>query len=207
MSRASARRGRAGRASRRPPRPAPALREPQEPSELPIDLERLPEMSVAELRALWAKHMSVPPPALRRLVIRDLAWHAQSRVHGGLDLETQRMLRSAIRRLRSAEARAERPSADADRVRPRVSKARRQVDLPRAARLVRTYRGARHEVTVLGPREFRYRDEVYTSLSEIAWEITGTHWSGPLFFGLSTRASRAAHPNGPNRSSTQGGPG
>jgi len=31
---------------------------------------------------------------------------------------------------------------------------------------------------------FEYRGKRYESLSEIARQITGTRWSGPLFFGL-----------------------
>jgi hypothetical protein len=31
---------------------------------------------------------------------------------------------------------------------------------------------------------FRYRDQSYRTLSEIARLITGTRWSGPVFFGL-----------------------
>ena len=31
---------------------------------------------------------------------------------------------------------------------------------------------------------FEYKGERYRSLSEIARLITGTRWSGPLFFGL-----------------------
>jgi hypothetical protein len=31
---------------------------------------------------------------------------------------------------------------------------------------------------------FEYKGERYKSLSEIARLITGTRWSGPLFFGL-----------------------
>jgi len=32
--------------------------------------------------------------------------------------------------------------------------------------------------------EFEYRGMIYSSLSEIARIITGTRWSGPVFFGL-----------------------
>jgi hypothetical protein len=35
---------------------------------------------------------------------------------------------------------------------------------------------------------FAYDGEKYTSLSEIATEITGTKWNGPRFFGLRTKA-------------------
>ena len=31
---------------------------------------------------------------------------------------------------------------------------------------------------------FEYRGQLYGSLSKIACEITGTRWSGPLFFGI-----------------------
>ena len=40
-----------------------------------------------------------------------------------------------------------------------------------------------HQVTVLD-HGLDYRGRHYRSLSEIAREITGTRWSGPLFFGL-----------------------
>jgi hypothetical protein len=33
-----------------------------------------------------------------------------------------------------------------------------------------------------------YRGRRFKSLSEVARAITGTHWSGPLFFGLKNRA-------------------
>ena len=38
---------------------------------------------------------------------------------------------------------------------------------------------------------FSYRDQRYSSLSEIASTITGTKWSGPRFFGLKGRGVRA----------------
>jgi hypothetical protein len=36
---------------------------------------------------------------------------------------------------------------------------------------------------------FDYRGARYASLSQIARAITGTRWSGPLFFGLRRRGS------------------
>ena len=35
---------------------------------------------------------------------------------------------------------------------------------------------------------FEHAGRSYASLSKIAWEITGAHWSGPRFFGLVRRA-------------------
>ena len=50
--------------------------------------------------------------------------------------------------------------------------------------LVRVYAGVEHRVQVLGNGEFEYAGTRYRSLSMIARKITGTQWSGPLFFGL-----------------------
>jgi hypothetical protein len=37
--------------------------------------------------------------------------------------------------------------------------------------------------------QYDYQGRMYPSLSMIAREITGTRWSGPLFFGLKTPAT------------------
>ena len=58
--------------------------------------------------------------------------------------------------------------------------------------LMREWRGVRHRVTVLDD-EVVYRGLRYKSLSEVARVITGTRWSGPLFFGLRRRAEKAAN--------------
>lgn len=165
-----------------------------------IDLERLPSLSIAALRRLWAEHMGrASPPAQKRLLVRELAWRVQERAHGGLDAETRRLLaiasRSAIATGSAARGSRLQPkdgtSTPTRRPRGDVSTARAAArDLPPTTRLVRTWRGITHEVHVLdGGRHFRYRDQTYRSLSEIAREITGTRWSGPRFFGLTTRAS------------------
>jgi hypothetical protein len=50
-------------------------------------------------------------------------------------------------------------------------------------RLIRDWRGQAHRVTVL-ENGYEYAGKRYSSLSQIARLITGTRWSGPLFFGL-----------------------
>jgi hypothetical protein len=53
--------------------------------------------------------------------------------------------------------------------------------------LVRQWPGHAHSVLV---REdgFKYEGQRYRSLTMIAERITGAHWSGPRFFGLTKRA-------------------
>ncbi|MGB7934178.1 MAG: DUF2924 domain-containing protein, partial [Gammaproteobacteria bacterium] len=50
--------------------------------------------------------------------------------------------------------------------------------------LTREYRGVEHHVAVTQGGQYAYQGRPYPSLSMIAREITGTRWSGPLFFGL-----------------------
>ena len=56
---------------------------------------------------------------------------------------------------------------------------------------MREWRGRTHTVEVLD-QGFLYESVTYKSLSEVARRITGAHWSGPRFFGLSKRQSVAA---------------
>jgi hypothetical protein len=53
--------------------------------------------------------------------------------------------------------------------------------------LVRQWRGQAHIILV---REdgFEYEGQRYRSLTIIAERITGAHWSGPRFFGLTKRS-------------------
>lgn len=51
-------------------------------------------------------------------------------------------------------------------------------------RLVREWKGVRHEVIATGKGHFEYNGTQYKSLSAIAREITGTRWNGKVFFGV-----------------------
>jgi hypothetical protein len=53
---------------------------------------------------------------------------------------------------------------------------------------IRQWRTQRHEVTVL-ETGYAYRGSRYTSLSAIARLISGTHCSGPRFFGLKSNVT------------------
>jgi hypothetical protein len=50
-------------------------------------------------------------------------------------------------------------------------------------RLVREWHGVTHEV-IIEEKGYRWQRKLYRSLTRIASEITGAHWSGPRFFGL-----------------------
>ena len=62
----------------------------------------------------------------------------------------------------------------------------KKVVLTPGTRLIREWNGRTIAVEV---REdgFLWDERVYRSLSQIAREVTGAHWSGPRFFGLNRR--------------------
>jgi hypothetical protein len=101
-----------------------------------------------------------------------LAYEVQAKLLGGLSAATRKRLR------RLAERRAD--SGHAARAAPRLKP---------GTRLLREWQGETHHVTVL-EEGFDYRGERHASLSVIARLITGTRWSGPLFFGLRDTGKR-----------------
>jgi hypothetical protein len=52
--------------------------------------------------------------------------------------------------------------------------------------LIREWGGVKHKVAVV-ESGFSFRGQRYRSLSAVARLITGSRWSGPLFFGLKNR--------------------
>lgn len=136
-------------------------------------LTDLPNLDLDALASLWARVFESPPPpnAKRELLVRLLAYGLQAKTHNALSRAAQKSLSTAIETEGRSLASSEAPSS-----------------LRLGARLVRSWNGITHEVTVL-ERGFTYRGKSYRSLSEVAEIITGAHWSGPRFFGL--KKSRA----------------
>ncbi|MEM9167282.1 MAG: DUF2924 domain-containing protein [Planctomycetota bacterium] len=137
-------------------------------------LNTLADLTTGQLRKRWSElGIRGTPPKFKQALVRGIAWHLQAKQHGGLDAETRRNLKSAIRHAPDPQPKNTRRTK------------REQVRLCTGTTLIRTWRGRKHEVTVLDDgKAFRYRDTEYASLSEIAREITGSRWSGPRFFGL-----------------------
>jgi Protein of unknown function (DUF2924) len=129
----------------------------------------LPSLSKAQLLAIWAENFSKdPPPNLRKeLMVPILAYRIQEREFGGLSHGARRRLREV-----AASLNTEKPSQERSDSTP-----------PTGMRLLRMWRGEMHEVIATG-NGYLYRGQTYSSLSKIAREITGTQWSGPLFFGV-----------------------
>jgi Protein of unknown function (DUF2924) len=135
------------------------------------EIARLVDRSTQELRRAWrALHHTGPPLGLSRdLIIRGLADKLQERARGGPS-------RALHRRLQILAGEFEKGARSFD-----------AGVLKTGATLVRQWRGHTHTVLV-GDEGFEYGGRRYRSLTVIAEQITGAHWSGPRFFGLGKRA-------------------
>ena len=145
------------------------------------EIAGLADRPTHELRLAWRKSYRREPPVglSRDLVIRALANKLQERAYGGPSA-------SMKRRLTTLAGEFEKGGLCLD---PGVV-------LKTGARLVRQWRGHAHTVLVLDDG-FEYEGQRYRSLTMIAARITGAHWSGPRFFGVTKRTSRSLSATAP----------
>jgi hypothetical protein len=137
-------------------------------------LKRWNALSVLDriaLRREWLNAFDMPPPQFLSPIFmrKALMWQAQADVFGGLKQSSRKILAAA------AEGGGLGP--------PRL-------DVSPGTQLVREWNGRRYLVNVT-EAGFELDGREYTSLTAIARQITGTNWSGPRFFGL-TSATRVA---------------
>jgi hypothetical protein len=144
-------------------------------------LARLPAATRPDLRAEWLRLYRTEPPARlsRELLIAAIAYRLQAEALGGLRPELQRRLRNIAQQV----SRGGEPVLNAA---PRLKP---------GTRLLREWQGRTHEVLV-GDESFVWQQARYRSLSQVARAITGTRWSGPVFFGLKPRAANRSDEHG-----------
>ena len=136
----------------------------------------LGSMTMQELRALWDEFYDEPPPNYRRAYIeRRLAYQLQVRAQPP---EVHDLIADNKRRIQEIIEYQKRPSS-------------KKLKLTPGTILTRLYEGRDHQVVVQADDNFEYQGRRYKSLSKIAREITGTQWSGPLFFGLRRATTKA----------------
>jgi Protein of unknown function (DUF2924) len=139
------------------------------PDSLSTQLASLLSMPRDDLSALWHElFQSARPHQLRRqLMARILAYRIQERQFRELSPSARQRLRQMGRALEKD------PAAEIFAV-PAFKP---------GTRLLRQW-GDRTHIVNVRKKGYEYQGSRYQSLSEIARLITGTRWSGPLFFGL-----------------------
>ena len=126
------------------------------------------DLDFASLRQVWEQTFGAAPPrSLSRVFMRRvLAYERQCRTLGWLSATTRRALAAMANETPSSGAPAGSVSA--------------------GTHLVREWNGRTYQVEVLD-NGYRFDGKTYPSLTTIAKRITGTHWSGPRFFGLTPK--------------------
>ena len=136
--------------------------------DIAAEILRLESLALDRLREEWRRlHQTPPPKRLSRdLLLRGITYKMQENTFGGLSKAILRKLQTSVpSEVLSAKKRRPRPS------------------FKPGTRLVREWHGVTHTVVILSDG-VEWRGQRYRSLSVVAREITGAHWSGPRFFGL-----------------------
>jgi hypothetical protein len=137
------------------------------------ELDWLPTTPIVDLRNRYRELFRTEPPKAfgPDLLRRSIAHRIQEKAYGGLPVSSRRLLDQLVKAA--------------------LAKPNGRLELPRrikpGSELVRTWKGRSYRVMVLADG-FSHDGRTFSSLSEIAFEITGTKWNGPRFFGLRASA-------------------
>lgn len=138
-----------------------------------LKLDRLVELEGDALREAWAHRYGAPAPKLSPELLRlGIGYRLQEQRLGGLGRSTRSFLRQWAARAAELENKGPLPRK-----------------LTPGTRLVRDWHGVGHSVIVLEDG-FHYAGQRWRSLTAIAKAITGSHWNGPRFFGLTSKEQR-----------------
>ena len=158
--------------------------DPAVPDRTSLDNEiaRLRGLDVEELRAMaHGVRRRAPPHLPRHLLFRILAYRLQADRLGELDADSRRLLD----RIGSGA------SAGIDLLVAAFNRSQNRVEAGHAADARVGWPAAAGH----GARgRFSWNGKSYPSLSKVAFAMTGTHWSGPKFFGLNDKSASQVQP-------------
>jgi len=132
-----------------------------------IGVEQIEQMERGALIKLWQELIDKPLPRHMSIVFlrQVLAFEVQSKQNGGLP-------RGFIKLLNKKAVGS--------------SSKRSKTEPKPGGRLLREWNGITHVVDI-ADGHYVWKGENHRSLSAIARAITGAHWSGPRFFGLTKK--------------------
>lgn len=136
----------------------------------------LSDLPMAEIKSLWFRlFVSENPTHNRQFLERRIAYKLQ-------EVEFRKVGASTLdRNKRRIQAIVETG---------KIKKRDRDYRPMAGTVLIREYQGTEYRVIATADGQYDYEGRMYPSLSMIAREITGTRWSGPLFFGLKAPATQ-----------------
>ncbi len=145
------------------------------PPSVVAQITQLPSLDMTAIKALWKRlYGGETPTHNRQFLERRIAYRLQ-------EIEFRKVDRNLMdrndRRIKTIIETGQNKKRDRDH-RPVAGTV-----------LTREYKGVSHRVIVTPDGQYDFQGRMYPSLSMIAREITGTRWSGPLFFGLKPPAT------------------
>ena len=147
---------------------------PAMPSSVVSQISQLSELPMLEIKLLWRRLFSAETPTHNRQFLeRRIAYKLQ-------EVECRKENRALLERNQRRIA----ALVDTGKLKKRDRDYR---PVP-GTMLTREYHGVIYRVTATADDQYEFEGRLYPSLSVIAREITGTRWSGPLFFGLKAPA-------------------
>ena len=139
------------------------------------ELAELRALNVAELVERYIEVFGKAPRCKQPTwMFRKIAWEIQARRFGGLS-------KRALERLEELIAEIDIPLSG---VREPIKPGRKTT---RGTSVARVWRGREFTATAV-EGGWEHEGVTYRSLSAVAKRITGAHWNGKLFFGLTRRA-------------------
>jgi len=150
------------------------------PLSVASQISQLPELAMADIKSLWLRLFHAPNPTHNRQFLeRRIAYKLQEiefrKVDPGLLDRNKRRIENLI---------------ETGKVKTRDPDYRPVA----GTMLTREYQGKEYRVIASADGNYNFDGRTFQSLSQIAREITGTRWSGPVFFGLKARAEKKATP-------------
>ncbi len=153
------------------------------PASVLAQITGLPDLSMLDVKALWKSLFGKETPTHNRQFLeRRIAYRLQ-------EIEFRKVDRALVdRNKRRIQAILESGQN---------KKFERDFHLMAGTLLTREYQGKEYQVMATVDGQYEFEGRPYRSLSRIAKEITGTAWSGPVFFGLkSTVTAKPANKKG-----------
>ncbi|MBI5923822.1 MAG: DUF2924 domain-containing protein [Betaproteobacteria bacterium] len=128
----------------------------------------LPKLPMKALWALWDKNFPRRPSHHHRTYVEGrVAFKIQEEALGGIKHEARQQL------IKIGEAQSK-----------FSTRRKTEICVVPGTVLVREYDNHEHRVTAQADGSFEFAGQRFNSLSAVARHITGSQWSGPVFFGL-----------------------
>ena len=157
--------------------------------------ERLATLSIGELRLEYEKVCGELTTSRHAgHIIKRILWQMQANLYGGLSEESLKRAKELAdpTQLRMTAPKAK-PISDNTQTVTRTLPAAitaKESELVAGTQLERMYKGQRIVATVM-ENGVRWNGELYRSLSGVAKAVTGNHWNGKLFFGLTKKKGKS----------------